>query len=114
LDAGHYPDYFQRLADRVVRECERRLNVRASWLTPAEHIGRLAPTPFLLLGGTEDRHATPDEAIRLHARRSGPGELLLVNGAGHEDVCEAGGELYRQAVLGFLDRCLFAAQDAAA
>jgi alpha-beta hydrolase superfamily lysophospholipase len=114
LQAGLYPPYFERLAAGVFRECERQLKVKASWLTPADHLAQLAPTPFLLLTGSADRHSTPEEAQRLLARREGPGELFLLSGAGHEDLVEAGGERYRQAVLGFLDRWLFGVTGVAA
>jgi alpha-beta hydrolase superfamily lysophospholipase len=107
LQSGHYPSYFQQLVRGVIRQCERRLGEPAHLLTPADWIAALAPVPFLLLTGTEDEHATPAEAERLFARRSGPGELLLVPHAGHEDVCEVGGALYRERILEFLERCLF-------
>ncbi len=107
LADGHYPVYFQRLTQGVIRQCERRVHVVARQLAPANFIGGLGAVPLLLLTGTEDRHSTPDEAKRLFARRSGPGELVLVPGAGHSDVCERGGEFYRRQVLGFLERNLF-------
>ncbi len=109
LTAGHYPSYFQRLTGGVIRQCERRVGVLARQLAPANFIAGLAPVPLLILTGSEDQHSTPDEAERLFARRNGPGELLLVPGAGHNDVCETGGELYQRQVLDFLERCLFGA-----
>jgi pimeloyl-ACP methyl ester carboxylesterase len=107
MQSGHYPPYFQRLTRGVIRQCERRVGVLAPVLTPADWIGTLAPAPLLLLTGAEDDHSTPAEAQRLFARRKGPGELLLVPGAGHEDVCEAGGAFYRERILEFLERNLF-------
>lgn len=106
LAAGHYPGYFQRLTRGVIHRCERRVGVLAEHLAPANFIPSLAPVPFLLLTGTEDRHSTPEEAERLFALRNGPGQLLFVPGAGHSDVCETGGEYYSRHVLDFLDRCL--------
>jgi alpha-beta hydrolase superfamily lysophospholipase len=114
LSAGHYPDYFRALSHHVIRRCEARLRVRAEWLTPADRVADLAPVPFLLLTGAEDRHATPAEAEEVFARRRGPAELVLVPGADHEDVCEAGGDFNRRHVLEFLDRRLFTRSDEAA
>jgi alpha-beta hydrolase superfamily lysophospholipase len=114
LEAGLYPSYFQELTQGVIRLCEWRLGQPASRLTPADHVADLAPAPLLILTGADDHHATPDEAFRLYERRGGPAQLLLVPGAGHEDVCEAGGESYRLAILGFLDRSLFGACPAGA
>lgn len=114
LEAGHYPDYFKTLAETVIRACERRLAVTAADLIPAQRIPELAPTPLLFVTGMQDRHATPAEAERLHARRAGPAELLLLPEAGHEDTCEKGGDLYRDTLLGFLERQLFAKHSLAA
>jgi alpha-beta hydrolase superfamily lysophospholipase len=112
LAAGHYPGYFHRLTRGVIRRCERRIGVLAQQLAPANFIAGLAPVPLLILTGSEDRHSTPDEAERLFSRRNGPGELLLVPGAGHADVCETGGEFYRGELLNFLDRSLFGEPEA--
>jgi alpha-beta hydrolase superfamily lysophospholipase len=114
LQSGHYPHYFQRLTRGVIRQCERRVGLPAHVLTPADWIGPLAPTPFLLITGLEDDHSTPVEAEMLFARRQGPGELFLVPRAGHEDVCETGGLSYQQRVLAFLQRSLLRASGAAA
>jgi uncharacterized protein len=73
-------------------------------LTPADHIGRLAPAPVLLITGTEDTHASPDDAARLYERCDGPRELILVPGAGHCDLLEVAGPAYEEHVLGFLER----------
>ena len=107
LQSGYYPSYFRHLVQGVIRRCERRIGESAQVLTPADWIAALAPVPFLLVSGSQDEHATPAEAERLFARRQGPGEFLLVPGAGHEDVCEVGGDLYRNKVLDFFARHLF-------
>src|SRR5439155_1621518 len=100
-----YPPSFRRLARGVFWVTERRLNVRVDQLAPAEHIGRLAPAPVLLLTGAQDLHSTPAEAQRLYQRCREPRELWLVPAATHADVCETGGSLYQDRVLGFLERC---------
>ena len=70
----------------------------------------LAPAPALSV--MTGPHAPPAEAKELFARRRGPGELWLVPGAGHADVCEAGGLSYQRRILAFLDRWLFASRPA--
>ena len=85
---------------------ERRLKARMSQIAPVEHIHRLAPAPVLLLTGTEDPHAPPEEARRLFERVQGPRELWLVPGAGHRNLVEVAGPAYRERLLGFLHRHL--------
>jgi alpha-beta hydrolase superfamily lysophospholipase len=98
-----YPPWYQRLSRGVIWVTERRLGLRLGQLSPADHIERLAPAPVLLLTGTEDRHATPQETVRLYERCREPKEIWMVPGATHKDVLEAGGPAYRQRVLSFLD-----------
>jgi alpha-beta hydrolase superfamily lysophospholipase len=97
-----YPPWLQRLTRGVIWVTERRLGVRLAQLTPADHIGRLGPTPVLILTGTADRHACATDAQRLWERCRGPRELWLVPNAGHQDVLEQGGPAYAERVLQFL------------
>jgi alpha-beta hydrolase superfamily lysophospholipase len=99
-----YPPWFQRLSRGAIWVTERRLGLRLAQLTPAEHIGGLAPTAVLLLTGADDAHAPPTDARRLHERCGGPRELCIVPHAGHRNLFETGGQLYRQHVLEFLER----------
>lgn len=101
-----YPAWFHRLSSGAIWMTERRLGVRLAQLAPVEHVADLAPAPVLFLTGTEDIHAPPVDAERLVARCRSPHELWLVPAAGHTDMCEAGGQPYRQRVLDFLDRWL--------
>ncbi len=101
-----FPRWYGWLSKAIIRLTELRLGVRLEDLTPADHIGRLAPAPVLLITGTEDTHASPDDARRLYERCRGPRELVLVPGAGHLDLLDVAGPAYREHVLGFLERCL--------
>jgi alpha-beta hydrolase superfamily lysophospholipase len=103
-----YPPWLQRLVPAVEWLTERRLKVRKPDLAPVAHIGRLAPTPVLIVTGTDDPHASPEEAQRLYDHCREPRELCLVPDAGHLDVLERGGPVYRERVLRFLDRRLAA------
>jgi alpha-beta hydrolase superfamily lysophospholipase len=103
-----YPAWFKRFSRGVVWVTERRLALRLSDLAPVEHIGKLAPAPVLIVTGTEDAHAPPEDAQRLYERCQEPRELCLVSRAGHLDVCETGGPPYRERILDFLQRRLAA------
>ena len=99
-----YPTWYQWLSRGVIWVSERRLGLRLCELVPAHHIGDLAPTPVLLLTGTDYHLAPPTEAHQLYDRCLGPREIWLVPGAGHRDVVETGGSLYRRCILDFLAR----------
>jgi alpha-beta hydrolase superfamily lysophospholipase len=105
INAG-FPAWYGYLSRGLIWVTERRLGVRLRQLTPADHIGRLAPAPVLLLTGSDDAHASPDDARRLFERCRGPRELLLVPGAGHTDLFEVAGPTYPRRVLEFLERRL--------
>ncbi len=66
-----YPSWFRRFVPGVVWVTERRLGLRLEQLVPADHIGALGRVPVLLLTGTEDTHAPPEDAERLWARCRG-------------------------------------------
>lgn len=101
-----FPPWFKQLSDGVIWVTERRLRLRLDQLAPAEFIGGLAPAPVLLLTGTADQHAPPEDIERLLQRCRGPREICLVSNAGHMDICETGGEFYRNSILDFLERRL--------
>jgi uncharacterized protein len=99
-----YPPWFRKFCPGIIWLTERRLAVRMSIIAPAEHVANLAPAPVLLMTGTDDLHAPPDDTLRLFDRCNEPRELWLVPGAGHKNVFEAGGDEYRSRVLDFLQR----------
>jgi alpha-beta hydrolase superfamily lysophospholipase len=99
-----YPPWVTKLRKGVVWVTERRLGIRLDDASPARFIGELCPAPVLLLTGSEDPLATPEESTRLYERCRGPRELWLVPGANHKDVVEVGGDVYRERIVSFLDR----------
>jgi alpha-beta hydrolase superfamily lysophospholipase len=103
---GVIPPWVRRFVPGVVWVTERRLGVRVAQLVPADRIGGLGPAPVLLVTGGEDPHAPPADAERLRARCRGECELYVVRGAGHYDVFETGGDVYRRRVLRFLQQHL--------
>ncbi len=100
------PAWVRRFRRGVVWVTERRLRLRLEQIAPVEHVARLLPAPLLLLTGTDDPHAPPEDAHRLLARCQSAGELALIPGANHDNVPEVGGECYPQLVLDFLRRRL--------
>jgi uncharacterized protein len=57
--------------------------------------------PVLILAGTADSRARPEEARALHARVASHGKLVFVLGADHGDLFFAAGDLYTRTVLEF-------------
>jgi alpha-beta hydrolase superfamily lysophospholipase len=109
--ATMYPFWFRPLVRGIIWITERRLGVRLKCVVPAEHVGKLAPAPVLLLTGTDDNHANPASVQRLFERCGEPRELWLVPGAHHADVLEVAGKAYEERVLSFLERWLQRTQD---
>ena len=105
---GTYPPWFQRLAHGILWVTERRLGLRISQLAPFQYVGRLSPAPVLVLSGSEDPHAPAIDTCHLFECCDHPKELWFVPNAGHQDVCETGGDVYREKILEFLDRRLAA------
>lgn len=101
-----YPAWFHRFSHGVIWVTERRLGLRLHQLAPVGYVGQLAPAPVLLLTGTDDPHAPPEDAQRLYDRCEGPRELWLVPRASHRDVFEVGGLVYQERILAFLARWL--------
>lgn len=100
-----YPAWFQHFHAGVVRLTERRLGARIADVAPIDHVGKIR-RPILALTGSEDRHAPPEEMHAI-AAAAYAGQFRLIEGAGHSDVCEHGGDIYREQVLSFLERNLF-------
>ena len=101
-----YPSWLARFSRGVVWVTERRLGMGIGEVTPAAFVPKLHPRPVILLTGSDDPHATPEEVGRLFDCCADPREFHLIAGAGHIDVDTVGGERYRDLVLGFLDRHL--------
>ena len=99
-----YPSWFARFKSGAIWVTERRLGVTIGVVSPAEYVARLAPRPVLLLTGSDDPHAPPEEVARLFERCADPREFHLIPGAEHGDVADKGSELYQRLVLEFLER----------
>lgn len=99
-----YPPWFERLRKGAIWVTERRLGVRLPQMAPSAHVAALASSPVLVLTGTDDIHAPPEDAAHLLERCRGPREMWVVPNAKHLDVFEVGGLDYERRILDFLGR----------
>jgi fermentation-respiration switch protein FrsA (DUF1100 family) len=58
--------------------------------------------PVLVFHGTADRLVPPAMGRRVAAAAPGPSELVLIEGAGHNDTYEFGGRAYRDKLWEFI------------
>jgi len=58
--------------------------------------------PVLVFHGTDDRLVPPEMGRRVAAAAPGPSELVLIEGAGHNDTYEFGGRAYRDKLWAFI------------
>jgi uncharacterized protein len=72
-------------------------------ISPLAAIGGIpGDVPVLILAGSDDRHARPQEARALHERVRAHGRLIVFEDGGHIDFPYAAPERYREEVLGFI------------
>lgn len=104
-----YPGWVKHFRHGVVWITEKRLGMRLTDASPIARIADLAPTPILLLTGSDDAHAPPAEVQSIAAQIPDSSQFAVIAGAKHSDVFARGGEAYRRLVLEFLERNLFKA-----
>lgn len=68
-------------------------------------IGRLG-CPLLIIAGAQDSLTPPEHARALHAAAPGPKDLVVIDGAGHDDLVTRGGADYFSALGAFLTSTL--------
>lgn len=101
-----FPFWFRHFIGGVIWVTERRLGLRIRDLAPIHHVHKHEDASVLLLTGSDDPYATPDVVRSIYEEFNGTKEMFVVPNAGHEDVDEVGGPLYRQRMVEFLQRCL--------
>jgi uncharacterized protein len=75
-------------------------------VAPLEAAGEMPPEPrVLVLTGTADRRATPDEARAIADRLGRRAELVVVEGGDHLQLQRPDPARYRVLILGFLETC---------
>jgi alpha-beta hydrolase superfamily lysophospholipase len=71
---------------RVARGLGVRLGVLDSWPeSPEDVVGRIAPTPLILVHGRDDHFFEEEEAWRLYRRAGEPKRLMLARRFGHAE-----------------------------
>jgi uncharacterized protein len=99
---SHYPRWFAELYPAVIWFTHKRLRIRMGQVRPAEAIARLEGASILVVAGELDQLAPLPDA-RAIARGAKPAaDVAVIEGAGHNDMCEIGGERYRERILAFL------------
>jgi uncharacterized protein len=101
-----YPAWFRHFRPGVVWLTERRLGTRIQQVAPIAHVARLAPRPVLLLTGSKDMLAPPDEVQAFVAQIPETGQFHLIPNADHGEIYEVAGPAYRDLLLAFLERHL--------
>jgi uncharacterized protein len=101
-----FPSWFGKFVKGTIWLTERRMGLRMSQMAPHKYIGRLAPTPVMLLAGEQDPHAPPEETELLFQCCGAPSELHYIPEAGHHDVFDKGGQYYQDLIIGFLEQRL--------
>jgi alpha-beta hydrolase superfamily lysophospholipase len=84
-----------------------RLGITAADLRPIDHIGAIG-CPVLVVTGESDAMTPVAESRRLFDAAAPPKELLVVEGAGHEDFLARDATKYREHVLNFFAKHLSA------
>jgi dipeptidyl aminopeptidase/acylaminoacyl peptidase len=78
---------------------------KARDVSPLNDVKRLT-TPILFIHGTEDELVSVEYSKRLFEAAAGPKDLLLIEGANHNDVWEVGGTVYERKMIDFFERYL--------
>lgn len=78
---------------------------KAREVSPLNDVKRLT-TPILFIHGTKDELISVEYSKLLYEQATGPKDLLLVEGANHNDVWEVGGTVYERKIIDFFERYL--------
>jgi alpha-beta hydrolase superfamily lysophospholipase len=109
-----YPAWFRHFRPGVIWLTERRLGTRLQHVAPIAYVAYLAPRPVLLLTGSKDLLAPPDEVRAFVAQIPETGQFHLIPGAAHGEVYEVAGPVYQDLLLTFLGRHLLRSRQSAA
>jgi alpha-beta hydrolase superfamily lysophospholipase len=83
-----------------------RLGISTDQLRP-EYAVHSIPQPKLFLAGAQDKHSTIEQSRRLFQAAAEPKELVVFEGASHEDLCWGiNSDLYKRSVLRFFEKHL--------
>jgi uncharacterized protein len=103
-----YSSHSHHIKDKTAQGGPLWLVQWGAWLVTSDaysaedSIGRLTPTPVLLIHGTEDRGVSPYHRERLHELAGNPKEIWLIEGGKHLDVF--GSESNRKKLVEYLTK----------
>ena len=80
-------------------------NFKARLVSPIDDVARVK-APLLFIHGTKDSFIRYQYSKRLYENATGLKQLLLIEGADHNDVWDVGGTKYESAILKFFERTL--------
>jgi uncharacterized protein len=98
-NAGHMP--FFPLGNLILYIIKVRTGAYFSEIQPLKHMRSLGNIPLLFIHGTKDRTVPVWDAVRMHSGSYGPAELMLVQGAGHNDTYTSQKDVYEKKITSF-------------
>jgi fermentation-respiration switch protein FrsA (DUF1100 family) len=97
--AGHMP--FFPLGNLILYIIKVRTGAYFSDIRPLKHMMSLGNIPLLFIHGTKDLTVPVWDAVRMHSGSFGPAELMLVQGAGHNDTYSSQKDVYEKKITSF-------------
>ncbi len=91
------------LGPALLCQMKPRLGIDPNEIRPIDHIGEIG-CPLLLLCGSEDRHTTVAESLKMFFAAEEPKKLVVFEDAGHVHLIKHDPEKYKSHLLGFF-RC---------
>ena len=86
-------------------QSQKLANFKARLVAPIEDIKRVH-VPILIVHGKNDLFIKSDYSKRLYNAANDPKQLLLIEGADHNDVWDIGGEPYENSIASFFEKFL--------
>lgn len=97
--AGHMP--FFPLGNLILYIIKVRTGAYFSEIRPLKNMRNLGNIPLFFIHGTKDRTVPVWDAVRMHSGSYGPAELMLVQGAGHNDTYTSQKDVYEKKITNF-------------
>ena len=93
------------LRNIALTQSQKMANFKARLVSPLEDIKRVH-IPLLITHGKNDSFIKSDYSKLLYDAANEPKQLLIIEGAGHNDVWEVGGAAYENSVTSFFEEHL--------
>ncbi|MBI5464600.1 MAG: alpha/beta fold hydrolase [Ignavibacteriales bacterium] len=93
------------LRNVAMTRSQRIANFKGRLVSPLEDLKRIT-VPLLFIHGTKDSFIKPEYSQELFEAAKEPKQLLLIEGADHNDVWDVGGKKYENTIVSFFDHAL--------